>query len=77
MQILNSPINFLKISNKLAEKFALKILDLESNSAIYKYLLKILSTFLIYRVDIFKNLNEKQVQNKNRRALLLQSYLMA
>lgn len=76
-EMLNSPLNYIKISNEVAEKFAKKLLDFESNSALYKTLLKLLATFFRYRVETFEKLRKEETENKNRRALLLQSYLMA
>lgn len=61
----------------MAQKFVLKILDLETNSALYKPILKILSTFFRYNVKSFDKVNKKEKDNKNRRVLLLQSYLLA
>ena len=52
-QILNSPCNYIKISDKLFEAFVRKILSFEQNSPLYKYLLQILSTFFRYRLIPF------------------------
>lgn len=76
-EILNSPLNYIKISNEVAEKFVKKLLSFETNSALYKPLLKILATFFRYRVETFDKLNQSETEDKNRRALLLQAYLLA
>lgn len=76
-EILNSPLNYIYISSEVCIKFATKLLDFEVSSALYKQLLKILSTFLRYRLDIFEKLSQAQKGNKNRRTLLFQAYLLS
>lgn len=77
IQLLNSPVNYLKINDELGIKYVKKALDYEPNSALYKQLLTILSTFFRYRVDIFYKIKDTEQENKNRMALLLQAYLLA